>query len=383
MSCNCGSTCSSCGSVTTILSGSGAIGPSGPAGPSGPQGPAGAGGAAGVDGDTYSTTSVTSVNIPTVHATAVALTVGLGLAYTAGQIVQAAEDALNYFIGTVTSYDSGTGALVISSTSNVGTGSVPTTAWTVNLSGAAGGPGPAGPTGIQGPIGPAGPTGAAGVAGAIGATGAAGAAGTNGTIFYYHATLDPSGGISGEFWVNDLTNTLWYNAGGVWIVVFTVGTTSPSSTFSSGVGAPVSVGTSGDVYLDISTGTLYNYTGGAWVIIPFAYTITAWQTPTFSGTYQQGAVVPTLRFRQQGGMVHFKGHCTNSGAAFINTSQTIFTLPVGYRPVDIKFQPVLDLTGGILAILEIGIAGTVNLRGDLIPANNDELVFDQVFYSLS
>lgn len=105
-------------------------------------------GAPGSDGDLYSTTSVTSVNIPTVHPTAVSLTVATGLSYSIGQSVVAAEDSTNYFEGIITGYNSGTGVLDISSTANTGTGSAPTTAWTVNLNAVAGQEGATGKPGV-------------------------------------------------------------------------------------------------------------------------------------------------------------------------------------------------------------------------------------------
>lgn len=105
-------------------------------------------GADGADGDRYSTTSSTSASIPTTHPTAVNLTVETGLAYSVGQNVVAAEDATNYFEGEVSGYNSGTGVLSINSTANTGTGSAPTTAWTVNLNTAAGQEGAAGKPGV-------------------------------------------------------------------------------------------------------------------------------------------------------------------------------------------------------------------------------------------
>jgi len=77
--------------------------------------------------------------------------------------------------GTVTSYNSVTGAFVANITATVGTGTY--SAWNVNLNAASG---PAGPTGATGATGAAstvtGPTGSAGPTGPTGATGATGAA---------------------------------------------------------------------------------------------------------------------------------------------------------------------------------------------------------------
>ena len=91
----------------------------------------------GADGDKYAATSTTSVNIPTTHPTDVALTLDASTyAYTPGQSVVAAEDSTNFFEGVVKSYSAS--VLTITSAANTGTGSAPTTSWTINLDGASG-----------------------------------------------------------------------------------------------------------------------------------------------------------------------------------------------------------------------------------------------------
>lgn len=137
-------------------------------------------------GNSYATTSSTSLTIATGTQN---LTVGTGLAYTVGQTIVIAYNPTNYMAGTVTSYNSTTGALVASVISTLGSGAY--SAWSVNISGLVGVAGPTGPTGTgpTGPTGPAsgptGPTGASGASGSAGATGptgptGAGAAGPTG-----------------------------------------------------------------------------------------------------------------------------------------------------------------------------------------------------------
>ena len=86
-------------------------------------------------------------------------------------------------IGTVVSYNSGTGAMVVNVTSVIGSGTF--ASWAVNINGAAGPAGPTGPTGatgsastVAGPTGPTGPTGATGAASTV--AGPTGPTGTNG-----------------------------------------------------------------------------------------------------------------------------------------------------------------------------------------------------------
>ena len=104
--------------------------------------------------------------------------VGTGLSYTVGQVVIVANTSSNYMVGSVTSYNSGTGQLVINVTNISGSGTY--NSWSVNLNGLTGPQGPQGPTGPQGPQGPQGSAGPQGPIGPIGNAGPAGAAGPQG-----------------------------------------------------------------------------------------------------------------------------------------------------------------------------------------------------------
>ena len=118
----------------------GGVGPTGPTGTTGPTGPTGQ------QGNLYATTSSTSLTIGTGSKS---LTVGTGLAYTVGQQVLVAYDSSNTMVGSLVSYNSTTGAMVLNVASTTGAGTY--SAWNVNLNGA---PGPAGPTGATGASGP-------------------------------------------------------------------------------------------------------------------------------------------------------------------------------------------------------------------------------------
>ena len=76
----------------------------------------------------YGTTSSTTLTIETQVA---ALTIGTGLSYGNNQNVIIANDSVNFMTGTVQSYDSGTGALVVDVTATNGSGTY--SAWDVNL----------------------------------------------------------------------------------------------------------------------------------------------------------------------------------------------------------------------------------------------------------
>ena len=144
-------------------------------------------------GLTVSTTLVFSTGVAT---TAVAIgtgtksfTIGTGLAYTSLQSVILSYDGANYMIGTVTSYNSGTGALVVNVNTTVGAGTF--SSWGVNLAGAAGGNGSAGTSGSSGS---SGSSGANGSSGTSGSSGSSGTSGTNATrnsciLFHYNFTF--------------------------------------------------------------------------------------------------------------------------------------------------------------------------------------------------
>ena len=153
----------------------GPVGPQGPVGNTGPQGPPGANGPAGADGNRFRTTSTTSLAIGIGTRT---LTVETGLAYIPAQSVVIANSSTNFMSGIVSSYDSGTGVMVVAVNSVTGSGTFAN--WNVNLQGIQGPAGPTGATGATGPIGATGPGGATGPAGPAGATGPAGAAGAQG-----------------------------------------------------------------------------------------------------------------------------------------------------------------------------------------------------------
>ena len=150
-----------------------AIVTSGLTGATGLQGSTGATGATGVAGDKYTTTSSTSLTIATGTQS---LTVGTGLALSVGQSVIIANSSSNKMEGSVTSYNSVTGALVVNVTSIVGSGTF--SSWSVSLSGA---PGPTGATGIQGSTGATGIQGIQGIQGSTGATGVQGIQGIQGS----------------------------------------------------------------------------------------------------------------------------------------------------------------------------------------------------------
>lgn len=81
-------------------------------------------------GDRYATTSTTSLTISTGSKT---LTIGTGLAYTSQQSIIIAYNASNHMHGEVTSYNPGTGVLMVDVQQKTGSGTY--ASWTVNVGG--------------------------------------------------------------------------------------------------------------------------------------------------------------------------------------------------------------------------------------------------------
>jgi hypothetical protein len=158
----------------------------------GVAGATGATGATGVSGDKYTTTSTTPLTIATGTQS---LTVETGLALSVGQTVIIANSSSNKMEGTITSYNSLTGALVANVTSVVGSGTF--SSWSISLSGAPGPAGATGITGIQGIQGSTGSTGATGAAGLQGSTGATGIQGIQGSTGSTGATGVGASGATG------------------------------------------------------------------------------------------------------------------------------------------------------------------------------------------
>lgn len=116
--------------------------------------------------------------------------ISTNLSYKAGDIVQLSHDDNNYVIGTVNSYNPSTGALDITVTTSVGSGTY--NIWTVNLSGFSGSAGTAGTAGTSASSGTSGTSGTSGSSGTSGTSASSGSSGTSGT-----AGTDGSTGTAG------------------------------------------------------------------------------------------------------------------------------------------------------------------------------------------
>ena len=116
------------------------------------------------------------------------------LSYVAGDFVQLSYDVDNYVIGTVVSYNSTTGVMVITPVKSIGSGTY--SIWNVALTGDAGSAGTTGTSGTSaysGTSATSGDAGSSGTAGTSGSDGLSGSTGTSGTT-----GTDGSAGTSGS-----------------------------------------------------------------------------------------------------------------------------------------------------------------------------------------
>ena len=159
-------------------------------------GETGATGATGASGNVYNT-STTSSTIINPSSGSVTLTVSTGLAYITGNsvIVVQQNNSLNSFKGTISTYNSSTGILVIGNIVNIQGSFGSFVVYNVNLDGI---DGPTGPTGSTGPIGTTGYTGPTGPTGSTGPIGTTGPTGTS-------------------FWLSSGLTGIYYNGGNVGI----------------------------------------------------------------------------------------------------------------------------------------------------------------------
>ncbi len=106
----------------------------------------------------------------------------------------------------------------------------------------------------------------------------------------------------------------------------------------------------------------------------------AWQDPVYTGTYIPDTVTP-IRYRLLGMKnVTIKGKLHDATPNSVTTNETLFTLPVAYRPLYKSVFPCVCVVGSSIVIVEVNTDGTVNLRGDLIAAtDNDSIYLDFQF----
>ena len=199
----------------------GKVGATGATGSIGATGPTGSNGTNGTSGTSGISDRYRSVNTLTIDSTQSGWTlpIELGLAYSAGQSIILAINSLNYIEATVTSYNAGTGDLVVTKGNALhsGTGVVgnPTNleaTWIVNLDGASGGDGSSGTSGTSGVDGTSGTSGTSGVDGTSGTSGTSGVDGSNGTSGTSGVNgSNGTSGTSGTSGINGTSGTSGYN----------------------------------------------------------------------------------------------------------------------------------------------------------------------------
>lgn len=162
---------------------------------------------------------------------------------------------------------------------------------------------------------------------------------------------------------------------------------------SGTIGTPVNVQVYGDFHqffakLMDAAGIAYNgvpdnaYDGFQyWEALNFFIEYTAQQTPTYAGIYIAHGTSP-IKFRKSANKtVRIKGRIntnTSEGNPVVNS--TIFTLPVGFRPLETQVFNAQDISTPFASIpLQITSAGVVSLRGDLVPFNDHSVYINCSF----
>jgi len=345
--------------ITGATGAVGATGDTGATGAIGMTGSTGATGVTGPTGDRYSTTTSATLTINLGFQT---FTVQTGLAYSTGQTVIIAFDATNQMVGTITSYNPGTGTMTVNVTSVSGTGSH--TGWSVNLNGAPGPAGTTGATGVTGPTGVAGNTGSTGATGAIGVTGAIGSTGATGAtgVAGNTGSTGPTGAIGTTGVTGPTGNT---GVAGVTGSTGAIGVTGATGS----IGATGVTGATGPTWTLTSVthnadGTItVNGTAGSGG--PISSTNAAWLTTGNSGTVDGTNFIGTtsnvpLSFRvnnQKAGKIDNLNNNTSFGyrsienisSGYRNTAlgeEALNALTTGYRNVAIGNGALLTVTSG-------------------------------------
>lgn len=280
-----------------------------------------------------------------------------------------------------------------------------------------------GEQGIQGATGPAGATGATGSTGATGPTGAAGTAGENAYVYIAYADSDLGAGFTTTFdpskdYIAILSTNVFIDTPdlsdsdftGLWKMykgqtgptgaVGATGATGPQgiqgiqgiagadgadaadgAELTYGTSDPITPGTTNPaLYINTSTYDIWLYTS-SWTKIIQGYSdwITVNTEYNTAQGWQENSSFP-LMYRLEGKNVRIKGKSSNTTPAGIVASQTIFTLPSGYRPDTSIYKLGVDLTGTVTAVtVEITTLGLVKARGDIQPFDSEDSYLDFTF----
>ena len=131
------------------------------------------------------------------------ITTTTGLAFVTGDNVQLSYDADNYIIGIVVSYDSSTGAMTVTPTKSVGSGTY--SDWIVSLTGLSGSSGTSGVSGTYGTSASSGTSGTDGSSGTSATSGTSSLSGTSGSTGTYGTSA--SSGSSGLSQLSAISGT--------------------------------------------------------------------------------------------------------------------------------------------------------------------------------
>jgi hypothetical protein len=100
--------------------------------------------------------------------------------------------------------------------------------------------------------------------------------------------------------------------------------------------------------------------------------------PTYSGTFIAD-LTSSIKYSRSGKQVTIKGKLNNSAPSLSSADDTIFTLPVGYRPTQYQIFTNFDVVGGHAVPISVSSAGVVKVMGTLVTYSTAGVYFNFSF----
>lgn len=108
-----------------------------------------------------------------------------------------------------------------------------------------------------------------------------------------------------------------------------------------------------------------------------------WQDPSYSAPYTADPSNP-IQYRLLGTKnVQVRGKLYDATPNSVSISETLFTLPVAYRPTKKQVFPCTNIGDGVSCVIEVNTDGTVKLRGDLVTCTANDSVYLNFMFTLN
>lgn len=100
---------------------------------------------------------------------------------------------------------------------------------------------------------------------------------------------------------------------------------------------------------------------------------TTQRAPSYAGSFIADPGSP-IKYRRKNRTLRIKGTTHYSVPAGIGGNITLFTLPVGFRPLETQSFPSTDVIGGTIGAVQITSAGVVSLRADKYAMTSENFI---------